>query len=129
MLLRATLMLCSLLPAAKAKDPTQERLAAEAALVQQCAIRQVKPLALRTPIVDEGRAQAILCHADEPAWRDAALLIQQAVREATGVELPLKTDKQITAEQFAANHLILLGHLDNQCWVARLYHNFFVCLD
>ncbi len=129
MLLRATLMLCSLLPAAKAKDPTQERLAAEAALVQQCAIRQVKPLALRTPIVDEGRAQAILCHADEPAWRDAALLIQQAVREATGVELPLKTDKQITAEQFAANHLILLGHLDNHCWVARLYHNFFVCLD
>ena len=73
--------------------------------------------------------EAIVCHADEPAWREAACIVQKAISDTTGVSLPLKTDRQLTAAEFEANNVILLGHLDNNRWVARLYHNFFVCLD
>ncbi len=112
-----------------ASSPTE--LAKEAALLERCSIRaeQLRPLALDTPIVENGRPRAILCHAGDAAWREAALIVQDAIRQATGVEIPLKTDTDLSAEEFASNHLILLGHLENHRWVARLYHNFFVCLD
>ncbi|NLY02525.1 MAG: PQQ-binding-like beta-propeller repeat protein [Rhodopirellula sp.] len=108
-----------------------DELAEQAELLKQCSIRaeQLKPLILDTPLVEENQPRAILCHADDPAWRDAALLVQKAVRETTGVELPLKTDEALSAEDFASNHLVLFGHLENHRWVARLYHNFYVCLD
>ncbi|NUQ66410.1 MAG: hypothetical protein HUU20_28435, partial [Pirellulales bacterium] len=131
MFIPGVLALSIVLTGTKVQDATAARLAEEAALFKRCSIQpqQLKPLALETPIVKDGRPSAIICHADDPAWRDAALMVQTAVRETTGVELPLKTDKELTAEEFAISHLILLGHLDNHRWVARLYHNFFVCLD
>lgn len=128
-MLLETIVAVSLLAVGKGGEATAERLAAEKALVERCSIRQVNPLALQTPIVAGGQARAIICCADEPAWRESAMAVRRAVREATGVELPLVSDRELTAEQFAGNNLILVGHLDNNRWVARLYHNFFVCLD
>jgi hypothetical protein len=90
---------------------------------------QLMPLALDTIIVERGQARAVICHADLPAWRDAATVVQAAVAEATGVTLPMMTDAELSQEDCEANNVILLGHLDNNRHVARLYHNFFVCLD
>jgi len=42
------------------------------------------------------------------------------------VTLPLQTDTQL---EDSDGNVILLGHLDNNREVARLYHNLFVCLD
>ena len=108
-----------------------EELAQQQALLQSMEVKpgQLRPLGLDTPIVVEGQAKAVICHADDPAWRQAAVTVQQAITAATGVTVPLLTDQQLAPEDFLKQPTILLGHLDNNRHVARLYHNFFVCLD
>ena len=108
-----------------------EQIARENALFDSIRIQpqQLKPLALETPIVADGRPAALICHADDPQWHQAALTVQQAIADATGVTLDLTTDTELSTDQADATNLILLGHLDNNALVARLYHNFFVCLD
>ncbi len=108
-----------------------EKLAAEQELLKglQITADQLKPLLLETVIVEDGQPRALICHADDPAWRDAAEFIQQAITGATGVRLEMVTEAELTFEQADAQNVILLGHLDNNRHVARLYHNFFVCLD
>ncbi len=116
-------------PHGSAADP--ERLAQEEALLQSLAIQpdELKPLALETALVEEGKARAVICHADAAPWQEAARTIQQAVAEATGVTIPTVTDAEMDDQQADGQNLILLGHLDNHRIVARLYHNFLVCLD
>ncbi|NCQ31092.1 MAG: hypothetical protein CO096_09915 [Armatimonadetes bacterium CG_4_9_14_3_um_filter_66_14] len=118
--------LASLSPA-----PAVDTLAADTALLASLALdpAQLRPLALDTVLVAAGKAAAVICHADAPPWREAAGAVQEAIKAATGVELPLLTDAQLTPEQADSQNVILLGHLDNNRHVARLYHNFFVCLD
>lgn len=90
---------------------------------------QLKPLRLDTELVRAGAANAVICHADAPAWRAAAGMVRDVIREVTGVALEVVVDSQLSPEAAENQHLILLGHLDNNRHVARLYHNFFVCLD
>lgn len=112
-------------------QPSPEVLAAEKATLAQLEIKpsQLMPLAINTPLVEGNQAKAVLCYADSPAWREAALTIQAAIARATGVELPLLTDKEYEAKRPAQPHAILIGHLDNHRVVSQLYRNFFVCLD
>lgn len=114
---------------AQAADP--DALAAEKALLESLEIKreQLMPLALETVLVADGEPRAVICHANAPAWEQAARTIQQAIAEATGVTLPTATDMELEGEATEGRNLILLGHLDNSRLVARLYHNFFVCLD
>ncbi len=113
----------------QAADP--ETLAAEKALLESLEIEpeQLMPLALQTVLVADGEPRAVICHADDPAWEEAAHTIQQAIAEATGVTLPVMSDAEAEDEAPEGRSVILLGHLDNNRLVARLYHNFFVCLD
>lgn len=90
---------------------------------------RLMPLALDTAIVEAGQPRAIICHADAPAWREAALVVREAIAQATGARLRVVTDAEISPEEMEQTNAILLGHLDNNRHVARLYHNFFVCLD
>ncbi|MBM4046820.1 MAG: hypothetical protein FJ279_17070, partial [Planctomycetes bacterium] len=124
--LAVSLAVASTVNAADAK-----KLADETALLKSLEITpgQLKPLVLDTKLVEDGKAAAVICHAADPAWREAAALIQKAVAEATGVMLPMKTEAELSFEQADSQNVILLGHLDNNRHVARLYHNFFVCLD
>ena len=123
------LALATVCLAAQAADA--EKLAAERELLGSLQIKpeQLKPLMLATPLVEDGQPRAIICHAADPAWRDAAALIQAAIAEATHVTLPMHVDGEISYAEADAQNVILLGHLDNNRLVARLYHNFFVCLD
>ena len=108
-----------------------EKLRAEQELLRKLSLTQaqLRPLALDTALVRDGKAQAVICHADLPDWQAAARRIQEAVRKATGVSLPLKTDQQLTPEEANQTNLILVGTLDNHRLVAQLYHNIFACLD
>lgn len=110
---------------------TAEELAAEQALFDSIKIKpdQLMPLRIDTDVVVDGQPTALICHANDPAWRSAAETVQKAVADATGVSLQVVTDAELTPEQADQTNLILLGHLDNNTLVARLYHNFFVCLD
>jgi hypothetical protein len=116
-------------PLSHAASP--EELTAQRAMLKGMEVQpdQLKPLCLETPVVLDGRPVAVICHADDPAWRKAAALIQQAIADVTGVTVPLVTDRQLSPEDFLKQPMILLGHLDNNRHVARLYHNCFVCLD
>lgn len=109
----------------------KEVLEAEKALLAELEISadELMPLNLDTELVRDGQAQAVICHADEPAWNQAAQAIQNAVRQATGVELPLMSEVDCRWPDEGPANVILVGHLDNNRIVARLYHNFFVCLD
>ncbi|MEA3399759.1 MAG: PQQ-binding-like beta-propeller repeat protein [Armatimonadota bacterium] len=109
----------------------QDRREAELELLHSLEIQpdELMPLHLDTPIVDGGEPRAVICHADDRAWSEAARVVQTAVRQATGAELPMVTDGALSFEEADGQSVILLGHLDNNRHVARLYHNFFVCLD
>jgi len=125
-----TVALCLCCAAAMAAA-TPEKLAAEQELLHSLEIRpgDLKPLMLETALVEDGQPRAVICHADDAAWREAAQAIRDAVREATGCELPMVTEAELSFEDADAQNVILLGHLDNNRHVARLYHNYFVCLD
>ncbi|MGD9495659.1 MAG: hypothetical protein AB7Y46_05050, partial [Armatimonadota bacterium] len=131
MLHDALICLAALSLCAAAMAATPEQLAAERQVLDELAIRpdQLKPLMLDTALVEDGQPRAIICHADQPAWREAARTIQTAIRGATGCELPTVAADQLSFEDADTQNLILLGHLDNNRHVARLYHNFYVCLD
>ncbi len=90
---------------------------------------QLKPLRIDTPIVAGGQPTAVICHAQEPTWRQAARDVQAAIREATGVEVPIRADDELSFAQADATNVILLGRLENSRHAARLYHNFYVRLD
>jgi hypothetical protein len=119
------------LAAARCHAASPEELAAQQALLRSMEVEpgQLRPLRLETPVVVEGRPVAVICHADDPAWRGAATKVQQAIARVTGVTVPLMTDQELAPEDFLKQPVILLGHLDNNRHVARLYHNCFVCLD
>ncbi|MHB8898405.1 MAG: hypothetical protein ACYC6Y_06635, partial [Thermoguttaceae bacterium] len=108
-----------------------DELADQKVLLARCQIpaNRLMPLALETELVRQGQPAARICYADDPAWLEAAQAIRRAVAEATGIELPLVADRQLSPEEFERQNAILLGHLDNHRHVARLYHNAFVGLD
>lgn len=116
---------------AMAQAATQEELAQQKALWESLCVtpQQLKPLHLETPLVQNGEGRALICTAAHPAWQKAAQTIQQAIAAATGVTLSLVTDETLAPAEFLQRPTILLGHLNNNRYVARLYHNFFVCCD
>lgn len=107
------------------------RHAQEAAALAAIEIKpgQLAPVRTQTPIVENGTARATICHPDDPAWRAIGADIQRAIAGVTGVTLYLKTDAAMAPEQLRTQNTILLGNLNNNRLVARLYHNFFVCSD
>ncbi|MBU0607442.1 MAG: hypothetical protein KKI08_06120 [Armatimonadetes bacterium] len=128
----AAIILAALSLALAVRAATPEELAQQQALLKSMEVPpgQLMSASLDTPLVVDGRAKAVICHADDPAWRQVALTVQQAIADATGVTAPLVTDQQLAPDDFLKDGpVILLGHLDNNRHVARLYHNFFVCLD
>ena len=97
------------------------RLAEEQAALAACQIKSehLKPLRVETALVKDGKAEAVICHANEPAWREAAAAVQRAIAQATGVTLTMKMDRELSPEEFAAGNALLIGHLDNHRHVAR----------
>ena len=116
---------------ADSQAASPEVLAEEAALLESLSVKpdELKPLGPDTEVVSEGEPRAIVCHAADAAWVEAARAIQAAVRDATGAELPLVAEADFDESALAGRNVILVGHLDNNRAVARLYHNFYVCLD
>ncbi|MDH7571423.1 MAG: hypothetical protein QHJ73_17750, partial [Armatimonadota bacterium] len=90
---------------------------------------QLKRLVLETPLVQTGQPQAFLAIPDDSAHRRRAATLNQALRETTGVELPVRPAAAVTDDDLQRSHVVLLGHLENNPVLARLYHNFYDCLD
>ena len=108
-----------------------EKLRREQELLRSIQVRpgQLRPLQVDTDVVRDGEARAVICHADAPAWRTAAGVVRGAIKAATGADVRAVSDAALDPEELGRQNVILLGHLDNNRLVERLYHNFFVCLD
>jgi outer membrane protein assembly factor BamB len=121
------MILCLLLTLAAFAADTPDEIAALHAM--SITPERLMPPALETDLVKAGEPAAVICHADVPQWHAAAQQIARAIQESTGVAPTLMTDAEYERQPPATLNAILVGHLDNNRVVARLYHNFFVCLD
>ena len=90
---------------------------------------QLKRLVIETPLVVGGKAQAFLAVPDEDAYRRRAERVNAVLREMAGVELPVRPAAQVSDADLAAGNALLLGHLENNPVIARLYHSYYDCLD
>lgn len=103
--------------------------ASDLAKIEQSHLKQARPLALETALVVEGRPVGAIVPADGAPWSGAAVALQEAIQQVTGVTLPLLPASEVTADDWANRSLVVLGNLVASPVYARLYHNFFVCAD
>ena len=89
----------------------------------------LKPLCLKTPIVEKGEAQAVIVSSNSPAHQKLAKEIVARVREATGAELSIKPDTAFAEADAKTVNVITLGNLMSNQFVARLYGRWYARTD
>ena len=82
-------------------------------------LKEPKPLYPETVLVENGQARAAIVHPEDARYSELAQDVQAKVREASGVELPVRVDGEV-AERPGEN-LILLGNVNTNRVVFRLY--------
>jgi len=92
-------------------------------------IPALKPLCLKTPIVEKGEGRAVIVSSNIPAHQELAKEIVARVREATGTELPIKPDTAFTEADARTVNVITLGNLMSNKLVARLYGRWYARTD
>ena len=90
---------------------------------------QLKDLHLETPLVRGGRPAATVIAPASGEYDDLARRIQEAVREGTGVELPIAPDTFPAAAVPLAGHTIVLGNRSTNRTIEELYNRHFCLLD
>lgn len=124
-ILTLTLYACAAtLPAAEATRFAEERAALAA---MEISPQQLAPLQIETPLVENGAPCAVIRHPDDPAWLAVARDLQHCIADVTGATLPLRTET--LADDPGTPHALLVGNLNNNRHVARLYHSYFICSD
>ena len=98
-------------------------------LLDRTLLKQVRPLAVNTTIVEQGEPQARLVTPTTEPWLAAAKCLQSEIETITGVQLPIVADSDLTHNEWHSGNLIVIGNLLASPAYARLYHNFFVCAD
>jgi hypothetical protein len=78
-----------------------------------------KPIHETTPLVQDGKALAVVLHPDSPAGAAAAQAVIAAIRERTGVELPARPGT--TADREFGGSAILLGNVFSNPAMLLLY--------
>ncbi len=84
-------------------------------------IARVAPLSYDTPIADDAPLAALVAPADGP-FREAAVMARAALRERTGVELPLLDDAGVFAAEALPAHLIAVGHAGVNRLLRRMHY-------
>lgn len=83
----------------------------------------LKDLHIETPLVTAGKANAVIV---APArYAQAAARLQQAIRERTGVELPVVADLALPLAQ----HAVILGNRSTTPVLGKLYDLYYTLLD
>ena len=87
----------------------------------------VRPLNLSTPILAGGKAAAIICVPEGEDWEAVGKALQDAIKERTGVELPLTTDGKSLLD--TERTIIALGNMNNNFVIERLHWNKYLVAD
>ncbi|MBI3923712.1 MAG: hypothetical protein HY318_19990, partial [Armatimonadetes bacterium] len=92
-------------------------------------IARLKPLCIETPIISEGRAQAVIVAPRETRYDRAACLLQTAIKDRTGCQLPIVRagkDPLATLDKF---HVIALGNACTNPFIRELYYQWYTLID
>ncbi len=92
-------------------------------------IPALKPLHLKTPLVEGGQPKAVIVCPKRPAYQAMARKIADRVREATGASLPVRADTETSEADWRAANTIALGNLMTNKLVERLYCLWYVRTD
>ena len=98
-------------------------------------IVKLKPTCARTPLVEKGRARARIVVPQDPRFRAAGERLRDAVRKATGVTLPIVSDREIVhdgklrAGALEGSHLIALGNVNRNRLLRCLFGGWYVVAD
>jgi len=82
-------------------------------------VTEPKPLFPDTTLVEGGEARAIIVAPQDVEWAAIAAEVASAIKEATGVALPIVTDDEVTDEDLAETNAIVVGSIVNN--MALLY--------
>lgn len=92
-------------------------------------ITKLKDLRLNTPLVAGGQPTASLVAPASGRYAAQAKAIAQAVKDLTGVALPIVSDADPAAQVPLAGHLICLGNRSTNATISRLYDHYYTVLD
>ena len=84
-------------------------------------VTELRPIRAHTPVVVDGKPQAIIAPPTTPKLRRLASLIQDKIRDATGTALPVISDESRQADPASLPHCIAIGNLECNPLLARLY--------
>ncbi|HWL52877.1 MAG TPA: hypothetical protein VNQ90_10600 [Chthoniobacteraceae bacterium] len=112
---------------AGAEEAQRAREAAAVPLVPQYTV--LKDLHLQTDLVVKGRAAVIIVPPAGGRYAGEVRALRKALREATGVEIPVVEDAAVMKERFPEGNTILLGNRSTNRVISRLYDRFFALTD
>lgn len=94
--------------------------AAQELYVPEQTITELKTLYPDTTLVNGGRPECLIVHADEPGYAGMAEQTARAIKTATGADVPIKPDTEYTKAD-REKHLICLGRMNNNKLALELY--------
>ena len=100
--------------------------------MKDASITRLKELHIDTSLVEAGRARAVIVAPPETLYGDAVALVQEAVRRAAGIELPVLRDKAKTAQPagvLKTQNVIALGNMATNPFTDWMYQKWYVLLD
>jgi hypothetical protein len=90
---------------------------------------QVKDLHLTIPLVQAGQPAISIVSNGSAAYRKAAETIRGAVKQQTGVDLPIVQDTEAAAAVPLTGHLIILGNRSTNRTSNQLYDHYYSLMD
>ncbi len=90
---------------------------------------QLKELYLDTHLVKDGRSAVTIVAPASGIYERQAARIQQAIKELTGVTVPIATDEAPQAAAPMATNLIALGNRSTNKTIEELYNRYYTLLD
>jgi len=91
-------------------------------------ITQLKKACRETSLVVDGKGNAAIVIPPGDDFQAMALRVQRAIAEASGATVSIKVHSQVSEED-RAKHVMLLGNMDNNSLVERLYWQRYVACD
>ncbi|GAG43614.1 unnamed protein product, partial [marine sediment metagenome] len=79
-------------------------------------------------LVKAGRPAAAIAVADDEQHRTLAAQVQDAIKQATGAQLPIISDTEAAAN-IGSGNLVVIGNLMTNKVAERLYHNYYIASD
>ncbi len=86
-------------------------------------------MCIDTVLADKGAAHAAIVTPNSKEYRSLGRNLQQSIRAASGIEIPLYCDHETTDHLLSNFNVLALGNSSNNAFIERLYRQWHVILD